>query len=303
MKVWFIGILLLFNMQTLFPINVKALMLLPEAVTKLKRFNCYVTYVEDVDGAKYIIKQYKHGPFILKVATVVCDLVALDMAHKVGVPMNYASILPSGMRLEGKETSLPATLHEFIEGIRFDECTIDEFSTISLHQRTRTGLTREIITSMAHHKDLASMVALDTFVGNTDRVRYNYFYILLTDSFVGIDLGGAFSCNLCEPSLKTINALGCGSDLTVQELVALRVYYATLKQLIAYYPPWHIYEKFDEYALEAGIFDTDIFSSKIQKKWKRFLGRCKQTIDTSYISAQKLLVALERVLHKDCYEE
>lgn len=298
MKIRFIAILLLFNMQNLLPITVSALILSPEVTTKLKSLNCYVTYVEAIDGAKYIIKQYKHGAYSLKVATIICELVALDMAHKVGVPMNYAYILPSGMKFVGKETNLPATLHDFIEGIRFDVCTIDEFSTISLQQRTHSGLTREIIKNMACHKDLPGIVALDTFVGNVDRGRYNYFYIPDSDSFVGIDLGGAFSSNLCEPSCKTMYALS-SSDLTDQELRGLRAYYTTLRQLIVDYPPSHIYEKLDKYALESGIFDTHIFSSKVQKKWKRFLERCKQTIDDSYKSAQKLLVALDHVLKKD----
>ncbi|MGE0009528.1 MAG: hypothetical protein AB7F19_03220 [Candidatus Babeliales bacterium] len=272
-----------------------------EVFYRIQSHNCYATRIYDRDGNQYIVKQYKHGEFSLMAATTICELVALDLGHAVGVLLNEACLIPSGVPFMAKEfNSLPATVHTFVEGVRYDKYQGNVYKNIVLYQSPNVGLTREIIKSMACHKNLPALVALDTFVGNIDRGSYNYFYNVETNSFIGIDLGGAFSCNLCKASVHTLEALLQNDQIyfTVDEKEALAHYYATLEKLVALFPAHKINQLLDDYAQESQLFDTRFFSNKVQKKWKRFLHRCKQHIQNSGESALLLLDVISQLLDK-----
>jgi hypothetical protein len=55
------------------------------------------------------------------------------------------------------------------------------------------GLTGSIIETMSMHVTLPYLVALDTFIGNSDRSLPNIFYDKKSNTFYGIDHAAAFT--------------------------------------------------------------------------------------------------------------
>ena len=176
---------------------------------------------------------------------------------------------------------------------------------IGWRQNKLTGLSRGIIYHMSRHKDLAAIVALDTFVGNADRAPCNFFYDQATDSFIGIDMADAFSWDLCGISVENIEALINDKNIVLMkdERDGLRIYYQTLKKLVALNKPQDLCNRLDAYAQLAGIFDNTFFDSEVQKMSSDYLSGYKKTIYESYVNARKLLKTLKRLLRKHKFKE
>lgn len=282
-------------------LNYRELALLIHQYDELHAPRSEITFVQDEQGNKYVIKQNNTKQRDNRLASTVCELVALEIGHSVGIALNTACLIPAGVPFIGKDLNVPATLATFVEGIRFDAYR-GEYSGVFIRQQNKMneiiGLTRDIIRHIARHKDLPNMVAFDTFVGNADRSRGNYFYNEDTDTFIGIDMGSAFRRDLCKASTKNLRALmdDPAFSLNKNEHTALRAYQQMIKKLMRLYSAKDIYSKLAAYARSAGLFNNSYFTVREQKRWARYLSKCKRAIYQSHRNAQELVDTLEEIL-------
>lgn len=265
---------------------------------RFKRFHSRVVFYEDIEGNRYVLKEYPSTARKPLLTVTVCELLATDMAHAVGVSHDRACLIPAGIDFVGKTPHLPASLHEFAPGIAYKACKNKYHDGFCLIQEKNRGLTRDIIYHMSCHKDLPAMVALDTFVGNNDRGRTNYFYDISCDTFTGIDLGCAFTRKLSAPSVENIKKLASDSSafLSETEWQALSIYTATLQKLIDLYPPKVSCELLDAYIAQAGFYNDSYFDAKIQAKWQEYFNNNKRVIQENYESSLELLNVLQAFL-------
>ena len=157
---------------------------------------------------------------------------------------------------------------------------------------------------MSKHKDLSRLVAFDTFVGNVDRGIGNLFYDDTTDTFYGIDLGGAFAKDLCGSTAAKIKKYRHSKSfsLTRKEWKGLRSYYKTLLKLTTRFTPEIICQMMDEYAHYAGFsVEESENGEEIGQKSVRYFGKCKDMVRASYKNASKLLKELKALLQKNGY--
>ncbi|MGE0009493.1 MAG: hypothetical protein AB7F19_03045 [Candidatus Babeliales bacterium] len=259
-----------------------------------------ITFLIDPFGNKYVVKQIKllRDSNVFDPAQLVCEMVALDIGHSIEAPLNYAALIPAGVPFIGKLIDLPATLHTYARGVRFDKYQGTQYKGLHIRQRNAqnkiTGLTREIIYHMSRHNDLPVLVALDTFVGNGDRGRWNYFYDLATDSFIGIDMADAFNRKLCALSTENMYTLFFNEqvDFSEQEFQGLLLYYETLHRLVTLYPPRAIWDKFEMYIRLSGFYDTTFFDQETMKNCFKFFAWCNQIMLANYEHA----IELDRLL-------
>src|SRR5204863_9863911 len=133
-------------------------------------------------GNKFILKQRNY------LLSSVLEKLGADIAHETDILGNLVRIIPGNFPFIGKgDVSRPATLHTFVPGIqaKYLPKYLNKYS-VSLSQRVSAdknsgkkgagGFTRELINSMSLHKDLPKIVALDTFLSDYGRHRYNFFY-------------------------------------------------------------------------------------------------------------------------------
>lgn len=280
--------------------NHESLDLNVQAYKKKSGVNSHVAFVQDETGTRYVVKQYRHKRRRLVLPTTISEFVALDMGNAVGTPLDTAYLIPAGVPFVGKDFEIPATLHAFVSGTSYKSYKGEKYKNISIFQSDGVGLTREIIYHMSRHKDLPYIAALDTFVGNNDRGRHNYYYHESTDSFIGIDMGAAFKRDFCKPTHTLVLQLLTdeNTSFSEQEKEGLTIYYKTLKQLVDNYPPELLCNQIDEYAHLAGFFDEQFFTPKLQKRWAGCFAGYKKYIHKSYPYAQELVAALESLLKK-----
>lgn len=166
-----------------------------------------ITVVTDANGVKYIVKQIPDGS-IDEQCLLISDAFCASIGYQCGVSVNDATFIPYNIGNHVKQyPNQAAILLTYIEGTDLETVfppflrqLNDEFT---IHQRTikpnapwqkhppkdkEQGLTKDIIIHMSDHEDLPPIVALDTFVGNSDRSNPNILYDPQTGRFWGIDL-------------------------------------------------------------------------------------------------------------------
>lgn len=273
----------------------------------IKQPRSFITFVQDPYGNKYVVKQYRYEKWQSIPATSICELVALEMGHAIGVPLNKACLIPAGIAFLGKKTEAPASLHTLVPGLPFSEyleLNTGLYTDLDLKQKDEEkdplGLSRELIYHMSCHTDFPAMVALDTYVSNMGRLRHNFFYDEATDTFYGIDMASSFFQDLCGPSLRNINRMisDKNTHFTHQEGLGLINYYKALKKLIGLYPASVVCSMLDDYALQAGYYGDSFFNKNVQTSCLGLLEKRKRTIQISCKNAHKLLSALENLLKK-----
>lgn len=271
-----------------------------KSVQSKKYVNSFISFIEDHEGGRYVIKQYKYSPATILLATTITELVAIELGHKAGIPIDVTYLVPAGIECTGKQIAMPASLHLHVAGIRFDKYKGEKYKDIMICQKDNVGLTRSIITHMACHRDIARLAAYDTLIGNNDRNSRNYFYDELTDSFMGIDMGAAFRRDLCKPSQETIKALLNDqlSPLSKEECKGLKDYRDTLQNLIVSYTVESLCSMIEEYAEKSGIYNEAFFPKKSGDRFHGYLDHCQRTLKKSYEEGQKLIELIDMLFAK-----
>ena len=270
-----------------------------EFLYKIETKNSYISYIK-IKGKKFIVKQKKEEK---KQISVVKDALAayiakiLHIAHEV-------SIVPLNIYIPGKVVrSWPATIHTIALGDTIRKQKNSIYSSLQLKQQwalaktfAETGLTREIITQMTWHPQLALIVALDIIIGNYDRHAGNLCYDSVTDTFCAIDMDDTFNKDLCEVAHKKLEMMIQDSSIsfTIEEVNALIQLRKTLCLLAKKYTSEHIIKKLHSYAVQAGFVSGNrLYTPSVKKK----LNHYSSMIAKSWKNVRKVIGSLNKIIN------
>ncbi len=169
----------------------------------------------------YILKQIKKDDFFNQLS-LIKEVIVSAIGSAEGVNLDKNAFIPFFIGNHIKVyKNRAATLHQFIDGKSLNECNSDFIDKkFKLSQRfrpyeyeykygftTKLGLNIDVLKSMACHKHLPPIIAIDTFFGNFDRDFDNVFYNQVTNTIYGIDQGAAFSGDLPYIQIFTYHQL------------------------------------------------------------------------------------------------
>lgn len=262
--------------------------------------NCFVSYVE-INEYIYLLKQKKDYK---KQLAVVRDALAAYIAKGLNDIAHEILIIECGKEFVGKiKKWWPATLHTIVPGETVRRQPHCKYNALRLRQFwaqaesfDEKGLTRSIITHMTWHKQLPIIIALDLFIGNSDRHCGNLFYDPATDTFWAIDMDDTFNKDLCSLAYKKLKFMMQEDDIfTKEEIDALISMKKTLKFLVHNYKPDKLIVKLYVFAKQAGFRKGgDLYNDKI----KRQLLYYEKMIRESHESAYKLIALLDKIIKR-----
>ena len=243
-----------------------------------KQFNCVYSYVSLISegNQKYILKQIKKTEQYEQI-DLALDALGAVVAKSIELPANEITIISFSNNFHGlkKLPHAPATLHTFIQG--GNPHRLSKFSDIDICQKVRRvtaepnkGLTRKIIASMAQHKDLPAIVALDTFLCNIDRAPDNYLYNEESDTFYAIDFADSLRFPLAPYALKTLGDLKV-EELTSAEKSARVSYTNTLQKLSDRWSADALCAQFDELIAQLQLGELEQETQQRIKMHKRVI--------------------------------
>jgi len=265
-------------------------------VSRLESKNSYISVVV-VNGRKYLVKQKKYGKHFAAVRDALSAYIAKDLAIAHSVKIISATKEHPG-KVYGH---LPATLLTIAPGDTVRSQKGTKYSTLRLKQQwsqaasfQEKGLTRTIINHMTWHEQLSVIVALDLFLGNSDRHCGNLCYDPKTDKFCAIDMDDTFRKDLCDWACKKLKVMlrDLQNPFTVEELQALLIMKNTLNFLIGRHAPDSIVKQLHIFAKEAGFIEgSNIYSDSVTKKLTYYAMIIRQ----SHASAQQLVKLLDTI--------
>ena len=267
-----------------------------------------VSIIKDKQGNKYCVKQMKDRRVLERWDyRLIIELLCSYIAETIDAPINVVEIIPKDIEFTGKIIEgRVASLHTFAHGRQlnqpgpYHDLNIRKYFLQLINaakrglssQKVKEGFMVSMIADMSRHHQLPIIVALDTFVGNR-RGGMNLFYDQKSDQFCGIDMEKSFRKDLSQKLYQFF--VGILGDLSVQlnnsELKALIVYRNTLKKLLQKNRPVFLKKLLDEIIIKSKI---DLSSEVISNQIKKY----KENIDKMYISANKLVKILDRVIKK-----
>lgn len=266
----------------------------------------YVAVVEDtLSGRKFCVKQYHSAD---RVFLSLKEVLVSRIAESVNMPVNQVRLIFANFRFPGKKyEERIATLHNFMPGNRLK--SMDKFLEVDIKQFSQPkgvlGISREIINHMALSQNLAKIVALDTFTGDTNHSRGNIFFDEVTKEFYGIDLKRSYRKNLAILAYENIKKMA-QRGFNSRELAALRIYRDTLKALIVQNTPGNICKHLDELVDKVKLkkqvryFGDESFyvMHKYPLLSSKSMRTCKMMIFQNYEYSKKLAELLDTILHK-----
>ncbi len=263
--------------------------------------NSYISYVQSQNGKIFIVKQKRHRSVHSRLC-IVRDTLSAYIAEKVRIPTNRVCIIPPRVYFLGKKfMDEPASLHTYAPGFTLREQP-SVYDDLYVQQRWKSrwsyeqkGLTVEVIRNMARHPALPLIVALDTFIGNSDRHDGNLCYDPKTDRFCGIDMDDTFNKNLCKVARDHVRAMLDDVNLifSFQEVAGLRQYMLTLEKLIDKFTPDKLQKKLDYFVKRVGLTSSRMFNNK---SVKHKLSEYKIIMVESYEDAKKLIRLLDKLI-------
>ncbi len=276
-------------------------------VNKITVFNfqqtrrTYVTYIKDEAQNIFVIKQSKLYDSIARQGplSAVRETLAAYIAESNGIPANRVRMLLVGYAIPGKlYLERLATLHTFVPGSCLNSKALYIRQLWKENEpEKQVGLTLRVIHDMSLHPDLSLIVALDTFVGNSDRGNNNFYYDEKADRFWAFDFGSTFVKNLAEIARQFVESLLQDESLKLkpQELCGLILYRDTLKKLNEKHSPSELHLKLDEFLLQAGIIPgSSLYNDEVAGMIQSY----KEAIFNSSISSQKLVRLLSRFIKR-----
>ena len=254
-----------------------------------------------IDGDVYIVKQKKRAE---KQLSVVKDALAAYIAEDLNIA-HQLDIISCDKIFPGKICSeWPATIITIAPGDTVRRQRNCIYNKLRLRQwwakapsYNDRGLTREIITQMTWHKQLPLIVALDLFIGNSDRHCGNLFYEEETDSFCAIDMDDTFNKDLCALACEKLVSMIQKDKVSFTRkeknaLIKVRNY---LRYLAVRYKPRDLINKLYYFARKAGFIPgAKIYSKSVAKKLNLF----EEMIIKSHRSAYELIALLDEIVAK-----
>lgn len=261
--------------------------------------NSFISYVT-INGSHYIVKQKKKST---KKIAFVRDALAAYIAQDLGVA-HEVQIVSAIDDIAGKMyRDVPATLHTRADGKMVSDLRGNKYFDLALKQRSpeedplaNRWLTETIIHQMTWHKQLPIIIALDLFISNTDRHRGNLFYDEKTDRFCAIDMDNIYRRDLpalaCEKLDLMVNVYQ--KKFTQEEIKALKSVRDTLQLLLKKHAPAKTIAQLHLFAKQAGYSNMEIMNGKNKSKK---IASHEEMIVQSYMSAQKLVVVLDKIIN------
>ena len=215
--------------------------------------NSAISIVSDGNN-KYILKQIRKNSFADQVGLIYEAIIsAVGCQYGIAVDKNF--FIPHNIAEHLKiYKNKAATLHNFIEGESLSKAAPSFMpKDFRLSQRFRPyqyeykhgfeieyGLNEVTLKSIACHKSLPGLVALDTFFGNYDRDADNLIYNKEQDLVYGIDQGSAFSGDMpfvplfASQQIVKLDTLGYFSACKPEIMNSVMMYKNILKDICSY---------------------------------------------------------------------
>jgi hypothetical protein len=270
--------------------------------------DAYIVKVTDGKNI-YILKQINDSS-IDEQFLLINDCVSSTIGTANGISVNAVSFIPFDVAPHLKPyPDRAATLHVIVNGKDLESELPDNLlEHFTLHQRVvnpnspwqkkypladnQQGLDKTIIESMSLHKDLSALVALDTFIGNSDRSLPNIFYDKKSNSFYGIDQAAAFTKKLpllaCERLQELVSQdyfLSCDAKI----IHSLRPYRYTLSKLRVIKPD-SIVEAIQELVPHLA-FQASLNADVINR-----VSYHRDIIEKNYAASAKLITLIDKIL-------
>lgn len=262
----------------------------------------------------YVLKQI-NDPSLDEQYLLINDIIASTIANDIGIHINEVFFIPYSVANHLKIfPDRAATLHSYVYGKdleqRLPDCCSNDFTIhqLSLYllsvwpqqqpiEEHQQGLNRNIINNMSIHDDLPAIVALDTFIGNSDRSLPNIFYDSQSDHFYGIDQAAAFNINLAlfaNDRLKELLKDGYFLSCDVKVIYGLRKFRNVLWRLKEKFKPLILIQSMQELFPYLGL-------NMLQKGevYPRIHYEAK-VIEDTYCSISELITVLDQILGDDC---
>ena len=269
----------------------------------MKNRNRQIAFISDDLGNIFLVKQ-ELRPEPWWQLYIVRERLAAYIAKLVKIPANRVNIIPAGFTMPGKfDQKRPATLHTLVPGVPVIKAPKQFKLYIQQPKKDKVpkelwGLTRCVIRNMSVHQDLAKIVAFDTFIGNGDRHRNNYFYDEKSNRFFAIDLESSFRNDLTGFACKLVKTMIKNEEkISQKELDGLIIYRDILQQLIKCCPPHVLNKKLDLFIIQARTRKWLYRSSHMQSA--KIFARIKlyrKNITQSYKGIKKLIALLGRFI-------
>lgn len=260
-----------------------------------------VTFITDGKGRAFVVKQAKVMDSEKALLLTMRDMLGCYIAEYCNLPANRVRLIPRYKDIPGKMIKdMPGTIHLIVPGKPVASFPDSFRKNLSIKQvmsprtpQKNWGLTRKIITNMSRHKDLCTIVGMDTFMGCNDRHLNNFFYDASADRFYAIDLQSTFSKNMAFYACRMIQSLldGEGEALTTAELKALKIYKETIEMLIEYFPPEKLYEKKFEFIRQGQYRVRELIASVLKTRTAQ-----GDQIKENYDSCKQLIPLLKQLL-------
>ena len=260
-------------------------------IGQISKEDVCVTIIEDqLYKEKYCVKQYCVAA---KIFLSLKEVLISSIAESANVPVNCVRLIPAEIFFPGKTyKKRMATLHTFVPGKSLKETS--QYSRVSIKQFKPKdkilGVTRSIIDNMSLSKNLAKIVALDTFSGSTNHSRANIFFDKKSNDFYGIDLEKAFLKDLGHLTYESIKKMYAAKSFTSRQIDTLKIYCDTLKKLIAKNSPSDTCKKLD------ALVKTTNLNNKFISLTTDSIKECKVMIFQNYDSAKKLVKLLDDII-------
>lgn len=261
--------------------------------------NSFVSYVL-INGRTYLVKQKKDYK---KQLAVVRDALAAYIAKTLRGIAHEIEIIGAEKEFSGKVNQWwPATLHTLAPGETVRKQPKCKYNALRLRQFwaqapsfSEKGLTKLIIEYMTWHRQLPEIIALDLFIGNSDRHCGNLCYDPDTDKFCAIDMDDTFNKDLCKLACKKLTHMMKDENVIFNkdEINALKHMKNTLKYLIRKHHPTELIQKLRVFAKQAGFSEGGkLYEERVKRKLLFYEAMIIETHESAY----KLILLLEKII-------
>ena len=275
-------------------------------ITKFLEFqkHSYIFFIKDAEGNEYIVKQDK-SVSLKHQFQVVLEKLSAYMASAVGISAHKVEIIAAHIPFPGKIIQeRPASIHTFMPGISIRDLPEGAlYQGISIKQagnpkRPRLGLNTKVIRRMAEHDDLPPIVALDTFISNSDRNKANVLYDEINNRFYAIDMCAIY--DIFREDRIPIAILACNNISAMiqnkiifpdKQICALKKYQSVLLELLEKFPPTKIYSLMYHFIEQAGLGKECNFRS-LNAMFQYY----KNAIEETYKECERLVILISELL-------
>ena len=240
--------------------------------------------VKDKAGKKYLIKQKRQWGEKRNVKHAVLETLNSYIANILEIPSQKVWIVPTSLDIPGKnDIGCAGSLHSFIKGEKLDECySMRSIFNLYKSRSAPHNVLRQIIFKLSRRLGMAPIFALDTFIGNPDRIKKNVIYDKKEDICYAIDMGSAFGRNYAE-LINEIMKSWVPDEMVFdeQEHTALTIYRDTLKKAVELFPAEYLHLLSNKLCQEVktSIKETEILK-KTNKMMKQHYQSCVELVKT-----------------------